>query len=150
MHYLSTFSCDQIGYAILAISIIMFIFIVISIWRNCKAGHTIYAIFLSIPFFMSVATILIVYKSIEYSKNNPIKESVIVGELVSVKELRYIKLVDTTTHNIEVNKECEINSSLNGSPLKVNIKDHGDHYLGYEFLGKLQECKLITYKKKRI
>lgn len=150
MRPLSSLNIDNIGYFLLALSIMMFIFIIVSIWRNCKAGNVIYAILLSIPFFLSAATAFIVYKSIEYSKNNPIKESVVVGDLISVKEATYIKNINTTTYDIEISKNCEITSSLNGSPLTVNIKQHGDHYLSYDSLGKTTECKLITYKKKKV
>lgn len=150
MHYLSSLNIDHIGYFLLSLSIAMFLFIIVSIWRNCKSGNVIYAILLSIPFFLSGAAAFIVYKSIEYSKNNPTKESVVVGELISVKEAAYIKIINTDTYDIEISKNCDITSSLNGVPLTVNIKQHGDHYLAYEALGKITECKLITYKKKKV
>lgn len=151
MNILKNITVDQIGYILLIISSLMLLFIIVSIWRNCRKGHIVYSIFLAIPFLMSISTIGIIYMAIDYSKNNPIKESVILGNLSSVDKQKYATTLETTdNYHVEIDKNCNINSELKGVVLNINIHEHGDHYLSYEYLGKSIECKLITYKKKEI
>lgn len=121
------FSLDNIAIGLLTFSIIMVIFIIVSIFRNAKRKNYIYSSLLLIPFFIGVLSVIFFTFGLVYPSLNIQKSQINIG---------YV------THNQTDSKDIIYIQTNKGYAIAFNGKED----CVPSDWDKHDEIKLVTYK----